>query len=168
MKLQASTQMMSLPGFTGRNFDEFSTGVKHMKHSYWYSTTLALILIAGAAHAGNGNPGRSSDRHGPDMQKRMQQLSEDLELSDEQKAQLQTVMQAAAVEREAVREKFEEQIKPELCAIHLNTMAEVREILTAEQAQELEGRMDRWADAEGPGGRSRGKGRGLRDCQQPD
>lgn len=136
-----------------------------MKHSYWYSIALILALLASSAHAGDSEQKRRShDRQGPDMEQRMQRLSEELQLSDEQSEQLQAVMEAAALERETVREKFEEQIKPELCAIHLATMEQVREILTAEQAAELEGRMDRWASAEGPGGKFRGKVRGLQDC----
>jgi len=137
-----------------------------MKHEYWYSIALALSLLAGPACAGdNESRGGPHDRGGPNMEKRMQHLSEELDLSDEQSKELQAVMEVAALEREAVREKFEEQIKPELCAIHLSTMEQVREILTEEQAAELESRMERWASADGHGGRSRGKGPMLRDCE---
>lgn len=137
-----------------------------MKHPYFYSVALTLSLLAGSAWAGDNEEHHSShDRHGPNMEKHMQRLREDLGLSDEQSAELQAVMEAAALERDAVREQMEEQFKPELCAIHLSTMEQVREILTAEQAAELETRMDRWAPA-GPGGKVRGKGRSLKDCEQ--
>jgi len=138
-----------------------------MKHPYFYSITLTLSLLAGSAWAGDNEARHSShDRHGPNMEKHMQRLSEDLELSDEQSDQLQAVMEAAALERDAVREQMEEQFKPELCAIHLTTMEQVREILSAEQAAELESRMDRWA-AGGHAGKFGGKGRSLKNCEQP-
>jgi Spy/CpxP family protein refolding chaperone len=139
-----------------------------MKHSYLFSIPLALLLVASSAQADDTeNPGRHHDRQGPDMEKRVQRMSEELDLSSEQTAQLQAVMEAAASEREAVREKYEAQIKPELCALHLATMEQVREILSPEQADEMESRLNRWAAAEGPEGRHRGKGRALKDCEQP-
>jgi len=135
-----------------------------MKHSCLLSISLALILAVSAAHAGdNEGPGKNHERHGPDMEKRMQRLSEELDLSSEQSEQLQAVMEAAAIEREALRERYEAQIKPELCALHLATMEQVREILSPEQAEDLEGRMDRWASGEGPG-RHRGRGHPMQDC----
>ncbi len=142
-----------------------------MKHSCLFSIPLALLLAASSAQAGDteaqGRHHDRHDRHGPDMEKRMQRLSEELELSSEQSAQLQAVMEAAAAEREALREQHEAQIKPEMCALHLATMEQVREILSPEQAEELEAKLDRWASAEGPGSRHRGKGRAMKDCEQP-
>lgn len=133
-----------------------------MKHSSLIGIALALLLATSAAQA---EP-RDRQHRGPDMDKRIERLTEELDLSEEQSEQLLAVMQASAVEREALREKHEAQIKPELCTLHLATMEQVREILTAEQAAELEDKLDRWASNDAPGGRHHGKkGRALKDCE---
>lgn len=132
-----------------------------MKQSYLIGIPLALLLSASLAQAEPGDHGR----RGPDMDQRIERLTEELGLSEEQSDQLLAVMQASAAEREALREKYEAQIKPELCTLHLATMEQVREILTAEQATELESKLERWASADAPGGRPHGKkGNMLKDC----
>lgn len=134
------------------------------KLGFMASTLLALLLAAGLAQAeSRDKPYR--DR-GPDMEKRIERLTEELDLSEQQSEQLLAVMQAAAVERKALRDKYEAQIKPELCTLHLATVEQVREILNAEQAAELESKLERWASDEAPGGRHHGKkGRMLKDCE---
>jgi len=136
-----------------------------MKHSCLLCIPLALLLGASTAQANDDdNSGKYHDRHGPDMERRMEHLSEELQLTSEQSEQLQAVMEAAAIEREAILEEFETQIKPQLCALHLDTQEQVREILSPEQAEELESRMERWAPGGGPG-RHRGKGHPMQDCE---
>jgi Spy/CpxP family protein refolding chaperone len=136
-----------------------------MKHSYLISISLALLLSASLAQA---EP-RDRPQRGPDMEQRIERMTEELDLSEEQSEQLLAVMQASAAEREALRDKYEAQIKPELCTLHLATMEQVREILTAEQAAEMEDRLARWASSEGPDGGRRGKkGNPLKDCEPQD
>lgn len=132
-----------------------------MKTFYYLILPLAVLLSASSAQA--GSPGKHRDGHGPHMEKRMERLAEKLDLSSEQSEQLQAIMEAAAAERDALREKYAAQIKPELCSLQLATMEQVREILTPEQAEALEGRLERWVatDVSG-GGRHRGQGQ---DCE---
>jgi Spy/CpxP family protein refolding chaperone len=137
-----------------------------MKAFYYLSVPLALLLSASSSHA--GSPEEFRGRQGPDMEERMERLAEELDLSTEQTDQLQSVMEAAADEREALREKYARQMKPELCSLHLATMEQVREILSEEQAQELEEKLERWGPGGGPGGRHPGKGRPWQDCEEPD
>lgn len=135
-----------------------------MKQSFVISILLALLLAASLAQA-ESREGPYRDR-GPDMEKRIERLTEELDLSEVQSAQLLAVMQASAVERKTLRDKYEAQMKPELCALHLATVEQVREILSAEQAAELENKLERWASDDAPGGRHHGKkGRMLKDCE---
>ena len=136
-----------------------------MKHSYLISIPLALLLAATSAQAEPGDRGN----RGPDMEKRIERMTEGLDLTTEQNEQLLAVMQASAAERQALREKHEAQIKPELCTLHLATMEQVREILTAEQAAELEGKLERWASTDRPEDQRHGKkGNPLKDCAPQD
>ncbi|MDZ4728396.1 MAG: hypothetical protein SH820_00395 [Xanthomonadales bacterium] len=133
-----------------------------MQNSYLISIPLALLLATSIAQA------EPRDRHhrGPDMEKRIERMTEELALGEEQSAQLLAVMEASAAEREALREKYATQMKPELCTLHLATMEQVREILTAEQAAELEGKLERWSSDDAPGGPHHGrKDRALKDCE---
>lgn len=124
---------------------------------------LAGLLIAGSAHAGPGDSHRG--RWEPDLDRRVERMSEELDLTEGQSAQLLEVFEASAAEREALREKMEEQFKPEMCAIHLATVEQVREILTDEQETELEGRLERWADVAEGKGRRGPRGGFTRECE---
>jgi Spy/CpxP family protein refolding chaperone len=140
--------------------------MKHstIKQSFMTSLLLALLLAASSAQA-EPRDKQYRDR-GPDMETRIERLTEELDLSEEQSEQLLAVMQASAAERKALRDKYEAQIKPELCALHLATVEQVRGILSAEQADELESKLERWASDGAPGGRHHGKkGHALQDCE---
>lgn len=133
-----------------------------MKLPILSSLSLALLLTASIAAAGDRDGHRG--RHGPDLEKRVEHMAVELDLSDEQSEQLLAVLQASASERDALREKMEQQYKPEMCALHLATIEQVREILSEEQAAELEGRLDRMADA-GDSKGWRGRKGGMKDCE---
>jgi Spy/CpxP family protein refolding chaperone len=142
----------------------------NMKHSNWIKTgymTSALALVLLATSAVHAQPdGKRHDRKPPDIEKRIERLGEELGLSEEQSTELQIVMEAAAAERKALKDQYEEQMKPEMCALHEATMQQVREILTPEQAAEMEDRMQRWALAENDSGRQiRKRQRALQDCE---
>lgn len=133
-----------------------------MKHAYMISIPLALLLAASSAQA---DP-RDRQQRGPDMEKRIEHMTEELDLTDEQSDQLLAVMEASALERDALREKYAAQMKPELCTLHLATMEQVRNILSEEQAAELETKLERWASDDAPGGPRHGrKDRALKDCE---
>jgi Spy/CpxP family protein refolding chaperone len=134
-----------------------------MKLSILSGTTLALLLAAGTAHA--GDPGDHHGRHGPDLEKRVAHMAVELDLSDEQSQQLLAVLQASAAEREALQAKIDEQFKPEMCALHLATKEQVLEILTAEQAAEMEGHLDRMSGVADARGWRGPKGGPMQDCE---
>jgi len=122
----------------------------------------ALLLGTSLAIAGSGDKHR--EHHGGGPEKHFERLAEELDLTAEQSEQLKAVMEAAAEEREALREKFAAQIKPELCSLHLATVEQVREILSPEQAAELEERMERWGGPQGHGGHH-SRAAALEDCE---
>jgi Spy/CpxP family protein refolding chaperone len=133
-----------------------------MKHSYLISIALAIVLAASSAQADS----RDRQHRGPDVDKHVERLSAELDLTTEQSDQLLVILQASAAEREALRDKYAAQMKPELCSLHLATMAQVQDILSGEQAAELEAKLERWAADDAPGGRHHGKkARALKDCE---
>ncbi len=136
-----------------------------MKHPYLnvFLVTVFLVVAAGSAEA----QGKRHHRQAPDIEKRVERLTGELDLTAEQSEQLLAVLEASAEEREALRARYEEQMKPEFCAIHLNTMEDVRAILSPEQAAQLEGRLEGWAEAMDAQDRRGGKRRQLlRDCDE--
>jgi len=140
--------------------------MKHTKliKTRYLASTLALFLLATGTVLAQPE-GKRHDRKPPDIEQRLERLSEELGLSEDQAAQLKSVMEASAAERKALKDKYEAQIKPEMCALHEATMEQVREILTPEQAAEMEDRMQRWALEENDSGRQmRKRQRALQDC----
>ncbi len=133
-----------------------------MKLTILSGTTLALLLAASAAHASSRDDNRG--RHGPDLEKRVAYMAVELDLSDEQSERLLAVLHASAAEREALQEKIDEQFKPERCALHQATMEQVREILTVEQAAEMESRLQRMADSDSWHARN---GSPMQGCEPP-
>ena len=100
------------------------------------------VLISGSLVAQTGNRNQQGDagwRHGPPSAERMvERLSQELDLSAEQAGQLLTVLKEAEAEREALHQQALEQMKPEICALHLDTQDQVRQILSDDQYAELE------------------------------
>jgi Spy/CpxP family protein refolding chaperone len=126
----------------------------------------ALLLVAASAVArqdGGPHGDRSGHRGPPDAEMRVAKMTQMLELTDEQSAQLLVVMQDLDVEREALHDRMLEQMKPELCDLQLRTESEINGILTPEQRvlleEQKESRPLRNRD------RSRG-GMGRLDCSE--
>ena len=153
-----------------------------MKTAMLICAPLTLVLLAGSALAGfDGRDGHShGDRHGDrpgdrhggphgfDAAKRVERMTKELDLTDEQGKQLLAVFEAADAEREALRKQIEEQFKPAMCAQHLATAEQVREILTDEQEAEFEERLERMGDFAASKGRRGPRGAFLEDCQPED
>jgi Spy/CpxP family protein refolding chaperone len=105
-----------------------------------YPSILALITLMFAASAMAEPPrgkGPSGDwHHGPPgAEQHLARLDQALELNDEQSAELLAVLQAADAEREALHERVMAQFRPEICALMLETDADVIAVLTPEQAE---------------------------------
>jgi Spy/CpxP family protein refolding chaperone len=105
-----------------------------------YPTIVALTTLMFAASAmaepprGKGQGGEW--HHGPPgAEQQLARLDQALELSDEQSAELLAVLQAADAEREALHERVMAQFRPEICALMLETDADVIAVLTPEQAE---------------------------------
>lgn len=105
-----------------------------------YPTILALTTLMFAASAmaepARGKGLRAEWHHGPPgAEQQLARLDQALELSDEQAAELLSVLQAADAERQALHERVMAQFRPEICALMLETDAEVIAVLTPEQAE---------------------------------
>jgi len=135
-----------------------------MKNICYLSLPLALLLSASSVLAGS----RDHPQHGRfefDSERRVERMTEELGLSDEQRDQLLAVFEASDAEREELRQRIEEQFKPEMCALHHATAEQVREILTDEQEAEFKEGLDLWADYAKGKGRRGHRGGFPQDCE---
>lgn len=132
-----------------------------------FSLALALagILMTATAMAEHPRPGMDDHhfgRHG--AENHLARLAESLNLTDEQSAEVLTVLQAAEEERRALHKQVMDEIGPQLCAQRQATHDQILAILTPEQADQFEQMMDEHD--------SRSSGRGPRggmmdyDCEQ--
>lgn len=116
--------------------------MKNSNKTLLIAGALATTLLAGGvAVAGgkggcsdkDGHRGQWSAEHGSKkMEKRLDRLASKLELSDEQKAEVATIMQANRDKQQAMREQNREAFK-----------AELGSVLSAEQMQEFETLMEK-------------------------
>ncbi len=109
------------------------------------SLTATLVLSLGLlatvpAFAAPGGEGGHGPGHGPrhSVEERVARLSEKLGLDDSQSARVLDIMTAAEAEREAMRAEHEAAIQADICALHTSVKSQMAEVLTAEQAAELE------------------------------
>jgi len=121
----------------------------------------ATLLVAGSAAAqqewgGKEDHGR---HHGPhDAESRVAHMTQELDLTDEQSAELLQVMQVADAEREALHQAIMKQMEPEICGLQVSTEQEIRNILTEDQLAAMEA-----SRRERAGKRDRRFGRGFGD-----
>jgi len=124
----------------------------------------ALLLVTASAVARQDGPPRG-DRGGhrgpPDAEMLVARMTEMLDLTDEQSAQLLVVMQEVDQERDALQEQVMAQMKPEFCELQLRTDAEISTILTPEQLALYEEKKAARAEK----GRGR-QGLGKLDCSE--
>ncbi|MGD2129064.1 MAG: hypothetical protein PVJ17_07150 [Lysobacterales bacterium] len=107
-----------------------------------FATTSIIVsglLLAASTYAWNpdrrGDPG---ERHGPPTaEQQLARLADQLQLTDEQSAQLLQVLQAAEADRQELRDRIMAQMGPELCAVQSSTEADILAILTPEQSEEF-------------------------------
>lgn len=95
----------------------------------------ASLLVGGAAVAGGKNYGDREGHRGQSgmmSEKRMDRLASKLELSDEQKTQVLSIMETNREKQQALREQNREALK-----------AELGTVLSAEQMEELEAMMEK-------------------------
>lgn len=124
--------------------------------------TLAVVVLLLALHGFDASAqerrGDGPGRHGPPgATEQLARLEHALELSDEQSLRLLEVLQQAETQREALHAQAFEQLKPEICALHASTEAEIIAVLDADQAERFQSlkaeRQQKFAER---GGRRRG------------
>ncbi len=97
---------------------------------------LAIALLPATSLQAQPDQNRYQGR--PDAEMRVARLSRALDLSDEQSLQLLEVFQAVDAERQALRRQARLQMKPQICALQLTTVAKISHILDEEQMTRLE------------------------------
>ena len=108
-----------------------------MKKIIW--TLLFCLLVATNATAQPGGPPRGErDRHPPTAEERAERLAETLSLDDKQKASLVEIFTAADAERDAIRDKHEQQIHEDMCSHMKNVDGQIKGVLTDEQAAKFD------------------------------
>lgn len=97
----------------------------------------ALLFAAGAmAEPPRGDGPGGEWHHGPrGAEQQLSRLDQVLDLSDEQSAELLTVLQAAEAERLALHERVMTEFRPEMCALVQQADADILAVLTPEQAE---------------------------------
>jgi Spy/CpxP family protein refolding chaperone len=81
----------------------------------------------------------------PTVEERVGHLSEKLDLSKEQEAEVLDVLTAADAEREAMRIKHEQAIRADRCTLAASVSEQLKAVLTDEQSTELDELMARRA-----------------------
>jgi Spy/CpxP family protein refolding chaperone len=124
---------------------------------------MALSVAAWAAVA-QGTPdhqksGDDNARHEQMMQRHMDQVAQELNLTEQQKPQVQAIMKAQMEKMRALREQQEAQMKQ----LHESTKAELSKVLTPEQMTKL----DSMHDHMGPDGMRKRHRHGGEDGNQP-
>lgn len=134
---------------------------------------LSGLLVSVSAFAGpNHEPGPGQgpghwDR--PTVEERVGRLTEELGLNEEQAAQVAEIFTAADEEREALRAKHEKLISDDICALKDSVDAQLGDVLTAEQASELDAIMEKRAKHREEHAEWRGRGHhSFMDCEGPD
>lgn len=114
--------------------------MKAPMHLFISTIALSILCAAFAAPAFAGPGGDRDGRHRglPSAEERVAWMSEKLDLSDAQSAQLLEVMQRAEEERQALRQQFEAEMKPEICAAVERTSEEIRSILDPAQVAQFD------------------------------
>lgn len=120
---------------------------------------VAALTLAVAAQA-EARPPRGE--HGPpSAERQVARMSEHLDLTDAQSAELLTVLQRADADREALRETMEAEFKPDICALHDRVRSDVASVLEPDQLVKLEEFEERRAERAAERGR---RGPPWADC----
>jgi Spy/CpxP family protein refolding chaperone len=115
-------------------------------------TTFAQISPAGSPENRGGGGGGRGHRHNP-----LEQITENLNLTPEQKAKVQPIIDQAKPQIESIRREAMQKTK----AVTDNAMAQIRPMLTPDQQKKLdEAQNSRGGGREGRGGRRGHHGQG--------
>lgn len=121
---------------------------------------VAALVLASVAWAQQG-PGKGQGHGRPSLDDRVARLSQELDLTDEQAADVREIMQQAQASRPNVRIMEREEARPALCKHMLETDAQIKAVLTESQVEQYETFKE--SRKAGLGG---GRGRGPVDCSE--
>jgi hypothetical protein len=111
-----------------------------MKNRLFASVTiliLASMLLAGTAFAQKQQGRGDSDGGPPSSAQKLDRLSAELDLSDQQELEMLEILQKKEADRERLREQFHAQMGPEICAQMMETEEEILAILDQSQAEQF-------------------------------
>jgi Spy/CpxP family protein refolding chaperone len=119
---------------------------------------LGALMLTSTAWA-QGGPGKGHGKGPPSLDERVERLSQVLDLSEAQAAQVREIMTEAQASRPNMRIMDREEAKPALCKHMLETDAQIKAVLTESQVTQY----DTFKESRktGMGG---GRGRGPVDC----
>ena len=123
----------------------------------------SIASITALADRGDRGP------RGPSPEEKVERMTEELNLSEDQAASLLEIFTTADLEREAMRAEHEALIRQDMCALFTSTNSQVEAVLSADQYAQLEEKMQRRADHRAEHANWRGKGGkgrpSLEDCE---
>lgn len=111
-----------------------------MKNRFFASVTiliLASMLLAGTAFAQKQQSRGDFDSGPPSSAQKLDRLSAELDLSDQQELEMLAILQKKEGDRERLREQFHALMGPEICAQMMETEEEILAILDPSQAEQF-------------------------------
>ena len=145
-----------------------------MKHKLITLAAISAFSLGSSAFAqapqpdgqsGQGGQGQRGGRHGGDRHGSLEKMTEQLNLTPEQKAKVQPIIDQAKPQIESIRREAMQKTK----AVMENAMAQIRPHLTPEQQKKLEdAKNDRRSGREGRGDRQGQRRHGGQDEQSDE
>ena len=111
--------------------------MKNPSKSTLFLVALAAFLTTGGALAGGHESDRGWHQGPPGAERLLAHLSSELNLSNEQSAEMLVILQQAEEGRQALHEKTMALMGPEICAQKAETEEAMLAILDAEQAEQF-------------------------------
>ncbi|HLH55600.1 MAG TPA: hypothetical protein VKY92_18515 [Verrucomicrobiae bacterium] len=99
------------------------------------ATLGAWLAFSGAAFAQNTNTAPRGERRGPSIEKRVDRLTTELNLNQEQQAKVKSLFEKQATERREILNLPREERREKMRALMQDENSELKTILTSEQFQ---------------------------------
>jgi len=101
------------------------------------------LIVTASAIAQPDPPRDKGDWGPPSPEERVERMTEELGLDEQQQAKLLDIFKAADEERDALRKKHEEEIRKDVCAHFASVNGQVKSVLTETQAAQFDERLAR-------------------------
>jgi Spy/CpxP family protein refolding chaperone len=130
-------------------------------------STISCLALAASTLALAGPNHNRHEWEPPSAEQRVERMTEELGLDENQAASLLEIFTATDLERDALREQHEKLIRQDVCALKATTTDQIQAVLTPEQAAKFDELMARKAAHHEEHGKWRGKHRGPPpDCDE--